>query len=87
MHVSGGTTVERIWHIQDSQGQILAWSSRLKSLNPLNWFSLRLQAVARHMNACSAPTMGGPDTLHNKQIHCSEEPRPSNQWCKLARRC
>ena len=33
-------TVERMWHIYDSQGQILALASRHKSLKPFKFFSL-----------------------------------------------
>ena len=32
----GGVTVERIWHIEDSQGQVMAVASRLKSIKPLS---------------------------------------------------
>ena len=36
---------ERTWHIQDSQGQILASAFSGKSLNPFKLFHLRSDAV------------------------------------------
>ena len=39
-----GSVVERIWHIQDSQGQILASTFKIKSLKPVKVFPLRAEA-------------------------------------------
>ena len=43
-------TVKRIWHMQDSQGQILALAFRIKSFKRCELFSLRAtEVVARHV--------------------------------------
>jgi len=46
-----GSAVERIWHIQDSQGQILALSMQ-ESLKPFELFSLRSEAVGERFFIC-----------------------------------
>ena len=44
---SGPTpAVERIWHVQDSIGQIMALAFRYKSTKPTKWFFLRSEAAS-----------------------------------------
>ena len=42
------TTVEQLWHMEDSQGQIPALAFRKKSLKPLKLFPLYLRNYALH---------------------------------------
>jgi len=43
--VRGATAVERIWHLEDSQGQILAVNSKSKSMKSLKLFTFRSEAA------------------------------------------
>jgi hypothetical protein len=46
--------VDGMWHAEDSQGRIMAWAFKLKSLKPFYFFPLRSAAASRTtMRACA----------------------------------
>ena len=80
-------SIERIWHIQDSQGQILALALRHKSFKPSKLFPLRSEAGMFALISGQV-SCGGPRPFHQRSICLTQltlRPHEVQIWARQGR--
>ena len=73
MESKEASAVERIWHMEDSQGQILALACRLKFFEPFELFPLCSEADSQN-------TYGGGHSAHMSGTAPGAKLQPTSPW-------